>query len=114
MSERSIKAAIRLAVSEPGTVLFNNPVGVAVYPDGSRVPYGLVPGAADLIGWRSVVVTPAMVGRRVAVFAAVETKAPRGRREQHQRNFVEQVREAGGLAGFARSVDEALKILGGE
>lgn len=114
MSERGIKAGIRLALGRGATRVFNNPVGVAIYPDGSRVPYGLVPGAADLIGWCSIEVTPDMVGKRVAVFTAIETKAPRGRRAAHQRNFIEAVRDAGGYAGFARTTEEAKKILEGE
>lgn len=118
MSERNIKAAIRLALCAGDTRLFNNPVGVAIYPDGaggaSRVPYGLVPGASDLVGWHSVTITPQMVGQRVAIFAAVETKAPRGHKRAAQRQFIDAVLQAGGRAGFARSVDEAVKIIAGD
>lgn len=72
---------------------------------------GVPNGYADLTGWRSVEVTPDMVGRRLAVFAAVEVKAPKGRPTAEQVNFLRVVSEAGGFAGIARSVDEAGEIL---
>lgn len=68
-------------------------------------------GYADLTGWRSVDVTPEMVGRRLAVFAALEVKGPRGRVTPEQTRFLQVVSEAGGLAGVPRSVDDAGKIL---
>lgn len=72
---------------------------------------GVPVGYADLTGWRSVEVTPDMVGRRLAVFAAVEVKAPRGRVSSEQARFLSVVSDAGGFAGVARSVDEAGEIL---
>ena len=35
-------------------------------------------GPGDLIGWHSMVITPEMVGRRIAVFMSVETKRTGG------------------------------------
>ena len=70
------------------------------------------PGGSDLIGYRRVTVTPEMVGQDVAVFAAVEVKTARARkRPEQQQRFVDHIRSAGGIAGFARSVDEAKNIL---
>lgn len=69
------------------------------------------PGGSDLIGYRRVRVTPEMVGQDVAVFAAVEVKTPRGRIKPEQQQFVDHIRSAGGIAGIARSVDEAKNIL---
>jgi hypothetical protein len=69
------------------------------------------PGGSDLIGYRRVRVTPEMVGQDVAVFAAVEVKTPRGRIKPEQQQFVDHIRGAGGIAGIARSVDEAKNIL---
>jgi len=56
-----------------------------------------------------------MVGKRVAIFTAIEVKdtRPGSRLMPEQRNFIEQVRESGGLAGEAQSVDEAMHIIGG-
>ena len=69
------------------------------------------PGGSDLIGYRRVTVTPEMVGQDVAIFAAVEVKTPRGRVKAEQKRFVDHIRNAGGIAGIARSVDEAKGIL---
>lgn len=113
--ERTIMRRILIALCRiPGVRLFRNNIGLAKYPDGSRVQYGLCPGSADLIGWRSVTVTPDMVGRTVAVFVAVETKAARGRVTAGQNNFISRVREAGGIAGVARSENEAIKLMAGQ
>ena len=69
------------------------------------------PGGSDLIGYRKVTVTPEMVGTEIAVFAAVEVKAAKGRATEQQKAFIEHIRNAGGIAGVARSVDEAKSIL---
>lgn len=111
MSEREIKRALMLDLSNGDTRLFNNPVGVAVFPDGSRVVYGLHPGSSDLIGYNTITITPDMVGRRVAVFTAIETKSRRGQTRANQANFIRAVREAGGIAGVARDVEDGRQLI---
>ena len=69
------------------------------------------PGGSDLIGYRRVTVTPEMVGQEIPVFAAIEVKTARGRATKEQERFIEHIRNAGGIAGVARSVDEAKSIL---
>lgn len=76
-----------------------------------RVAYGLGPGSSDLIGTQSVLITPAMVGRRVAVFAAVEAKNERGRLTDEQGRFLDVITELGGIACVARSPEEALEAV---
>jgi len=109
------KTLLRLILREfgarPDIRLFRNNVGVAEYPDGSRVAYGLCPGSADLIGWRTVEITPAMVGSRFARFLAVEIKAPPGRLTEAQRNFLDAVERAGGIAVLARSPENVREAL---
>lgn len=79
---------------------------------GRYVQFGVgSPGGSDLIGYRRVTVTPEMVGQHLAVFAAVEVKTPKGRVKAEQQQFVDHIRSAGGIAGIARSVDEAKNIL---
>lgn len=74
-------------------------------------------GTSDLCGWTSVVVTPEMVGTKVAVFTAIETKKPKsdGRRagvaSSDQLNFVDQVTKAGGIAGIAHTAAVAQSII---
>jgi len=86
--------------------LFRNNVGVAEDPDGSPVAHGLCPGSADRIGWRTVGITPVMVGSRFARFLAMkieaEIKMPPGRLMEAQRNFLDAVERVGGIAVFAR------------
>lgn len=76
-----------------------------------RIQCGLAPGAPDLIGWRSIVITPEMVGRRIAVFAGIEDKSARDKPTDEQDRFIDAIDAAGGLAGVARDVDSAAKIL---
>lgn len=71
---------------------------------------GLCTGSSDLIGWRSITITPDMVGKTVAVFAAVETKTRVGRLSQDQANFLRVVHAAGGVAIIATNDDHASKV----
>lgn len=68
---------------------------------------GLFTGSGDLIGWRSVEVTPDMVGRRLAVFVSLEAKEGTGRLSEDQRTWRDQVLQAGGIAAEVRSVEAA-------
>jgi len=114
--ETPILQKIRLEVGgRPDVILWRNSTGIAEYPNGTRVPYGLCPGSSDLIGLRSVVVIPAMVGRCLAVFTAIEVKVPGGRtapqRLRAQEAFIAAVQAAGGLGGFAHDPREAAAIV---
>jgi hypothetical protein len=85
--------------------------GDVVIRNGRPLHAGLCIGSADLIGYRSEIITCQHVGRRVAVFAAVEVKGPRGRPTPEQTRFLEHITTAGGRAGIARSEAEARMIL---
>jgi AmiR/NasT family two-component response regulator len=77
------------------------------------VQFGVAsPGGSDLIGYRQVVIGPEHVGRTMAVFTAVEVKSAVGRATAEQRAFIQHVKQAGGIAGVVRSVDEARVLLG--
>lgn len=115
MSETATLQEIRLALGrEPGLRLFRNQVGALKDVTGRVVHFGLHRGSSDLLGWRTVIVTPEMVGQRLAVFAGVEVKAPGGKHPvtPEQAHFIEVVQAAGGLAGVARNVGQARHILG--
>lgn len=73
---------------------------------------GLPPGFSDLFGLVPVEITPDMVGQTLAVFAAIEVKAPKGRLSDKQGNFLRAVTNNGGRAGVARSAEDALEIIG--
>ena len=94
--------------------------GSIVLPAGRPVALGLalasgepVAGQADLIGWRSVVIPPEWVGRRVAVFVGIECKRSdgTGRASERQLNFIDQVQAAGGIAGVAHTPAVAQALL---
>jgi hypothetical protein len=112
--------------SRPDTRLFRNNVGLGwvgelvnktpqcvTLKNPRPVKFGLHVGSADLVGWKSVTITPDMVGKRVAVFLSVETKSLKGTKHIEQINWSEQVRRNGGLSGFAKTIPEVLTIIDG-
>jgi hypothetical protein len=109
-SEQSIQQHIRLTCSTGSTRLFRNNTGTLRDQHGRPVSFGLAKGSADLIGWRTVTVTPEMVGQQVAVFTSIEVKTPTGRLRPEQQQWLDAVQAAGGIAGVARSVEDALRL----
>ena len=112
-AETELQQRIRLALgTHPDARLFRNQVGQLPDPrTGRPVQFGLARGSADLIGWRTIVITPEMVGRRIAVFTSIEVKTPTGRLTPAQHNWLGVARGAGGCAGVARSIGDALRIV---
>ena len=60
-----------------------------------------------MIGWTSVTVTPAMVGRTLAVFTALECKVGRNTTTVEQGAFIAAVRAQGGIAAVVRRLEDA-------
>ena len=110
-SEQTIQQHIRLACSKGDCRLFRNNTGSLLDKNGRPVQFGLCKGSADLIGYRSITITPEMVGQQVAVFLSIEVKTPTGRIRPEQQAWMETVQAAGGIAGVARSVEDALRIM---
>lgn len=136
-AESTVQRGVWLALARDGCTLLRvntgmawlsglGPAGVQRLADGSvriaaarpiALGFGLVNGkplngAADLCGFTPVVITPEMVGKKVAVFTGIETKRTSGgRTSEEQRNFIARVREAGGIAGVASSEAAARAIL---
>ena len=112
-AETTLQQKIRLALgTRPDARLFRNQVGSLPDPrTGRLVTFGLARGSADLIGWRTVTITPDMVGQQVAVFTSIEIKSPTGRLAPLQANWLDAVQNAGGIAGVARSVTDATNIV---
>jgi hypothetical protein len=113
-AETDIQQRIRLAVGTRSDLrLFRNNTGTLPDPrTGRPVQFGLARGSADLIGWRTITITPEMVGQRVAVFTSIEVKTTSGHLTPAQQAWLGTVRTAGGIAGVARSVRDAEEILG--
>ena len=92
-------------------VTFRNHCGALRDSRGKMVTFGLSPGSPDLVGWKSVVVTPEMIGQRLAVFVGVEVKMPGEKPRDDQAHWLGQLGQAGGVAGVATSVAEAVALL---
>lgn len=112
MTEADIQNSIRLAISNGPIRLWRNTVGNYELKDGRRIRAGLATGSPDLIGFKSVYVSPDMIGKRVALFAGVEVKSESGRLHPEQERFLQMLAEAGAISGVARSVEDAKRVMG--
>lgn len=111
-SEATILARIRDKFNAGPIRLFRNNSGIAEYANGTKVRYGLAPGSSDLIGFKTITVTPDMAGRRLAIFCAVEVKKPGGKKATpEQINFINAIQAAGGYSGIATSEADVATIL---
>ena len=77
--------------------------GDVVIRQGRPLHAGLCVGSSDLIGSRQV--------NGIAQFVALEVKSATGSATKEQVQFLDHIQAAGGLAGIARSVDDAAAIL---
>lgn len=100
MSEHDIQNSIRIALS-PYCILFRINVGSGMTYDGRHFSTGVPKGYSDLSGFRK--------SDGKAVF--IECKTPDGFVRPEQRRFLKTMRENGALAGVARSVEDALRII---
>lgn len=112
--ETKLQRLIMLALSQAGHTVFRNETGrfwtgrvihkentSITLANAIMIPCGLAVGSCDLIGIQ------AGTGR----FFGIEVKTKTGRASKEQVNFMEQVNKMGGLAGIARTPEEALNIL---
>ena len=77
-------------------------------PMGKEIPVrvGLGTGVGDCVGYTMRVITPGMVGKRVAIYTEVEAKLSEGGViSTAQREHSDQVRRDGGIAIFAYDTD---------
>lgn len=101
--------------------LFRNNVGMFNIIEKNKrrvVKTGLCKGSSDLIGYTTKEITADMVGKKIAVFTAIEVKKSDWNKnkklndhEEVQKMFIDNVKDSGGLAGFATSVDDLEKII---
>jgi hypothetical protein len=108
MRENKIQAEVLQAIgSRKDCRLFRNHVGKIKDQFGKWHSFGLLPGSGDLIGWKSMVIGPEDVGKKVAVFLSIEVKSASGSLRSEQRIWQEVVERFGGIAIVVRSVEEA-------
>ena len=73
--------------------------------------------SSDLIGIRSVLITPDMVGKTIGVFTALEVKREGWKRKANdpreiaQSAFLNLVKARGGIASFISSIDELESVM---
>ena len=99
--EHSIQNEIRVALSSCA-VVFRVNVGTIETPDGRYFSVGLPKGFPDLFGFRK--------SDKQIFF--IEVKTPTGQIRKEQRRFIRAMQLMGVLAGVARSVEDAFKIIG--
>ena len=99
-TETILQNQIRLALSKHGICIRQN-VGSFFTADRRRIVCG-IPGMTDLL----------FIGNGYVAF--IEVKTPTGAIRLEQRNFIDRMKQMGHRAGIARSVDDALSIIGGD
>lgn len=126
--ESSISKATRSRVASLGGFLWRNNLGAFKDKAGRMTRFGLANESkqmnnsiksSDLIGILPVTITPEMVGRKVGIFMAIETKKSGWRftstdRELAQRRYIKLVQDAGGIAMFLNDpeqFDECVSLL---
>lgn len=111
MTESQIQQQIRIACNQGGTRAWRNNIA-KLKVRGQWVNFGLPgSGGSDLIGFHTVTITPEHIGQKLAVFLAIECKSATGKPSPKQTNFIDFVKNSGGIAGIARSADEAKNLL---
>lgn len=111
--ETKLQRRILLELSAMGCTCWRNEtagawMGKTIHKDGKTVTladarfmkFGLCVGSSDIIG-----IT------KGGLFFAIEVKTPKGKATKEQINFINHVRAQGGLAGIARSVEDARGII---
>jgi hypothetical protein len=136
MKETDLGRKIQVEASKAGARLFRNNVGEAwvglaqvvergkrvfleegdiVIRHKSRVVYGLCVGSGDHIGWKTITITPEMVGKKIAQFVSCEEKKKGGHtdkdRLEKQHNWRDAVNAAGGCAFITDNVEDAIQFL---
>jgi hypothetical protein len=129
MNEHDIQDKIRVYVSENQlATLFRANVGeswtgnkiertfdgrIIIYQP-RRLSTGLPPGFPDLFGFKTVIITPDIVGRQVAVFAFLEVKQPGKKPTEKQAHMIDFLKKNGAIGGVARSPEETDQLLKGK
>lgn len=101
-TESLIQNKIHVALSQAGYMVFRANVGKVKTADGRFFDTGLPKGFCDLFGFKP----------NGQIFF-IEVKNETGRIRPEQKNFMEVMASKGALAGVARSVEDALKIVNG-
>lgn len=99
-SEQEVQNEIRVALTQAGYIVFRTNVGKVKTADGRWFDTGLPKGHPDLYGFRPD-----------GKIFYIEVKKENGRVRPEQQRFIDIVKSRGAIAGVARNVEEALKII---
>lgn len=114
-SETPLMKRIFLGLSQTFQAkVFRNQTGKYKLADGRYLSSGVGGnGGSDGIGWVPLVITKEMVGRKVAVFLAVEVKTPKSKSPENplQVNFIRAVNEDGGIGIITKSLEESIEYI---
>ena len=132
MKELNLQNLIRIKLTNLGVMNFRNNTGmgwagkaikikstqqVLVQPGDVIVKQarplhaGLCEGSSDIIGIKTVVITPDMVGQTVGIFVAPEVKTKTGRVSKKQQIFIDNINKAGGIAGVVRNEEDVEELI---
>lgn len=127
MSEKTLLSEIQLLFTKKGHRIFRQNTGTGWAGEFFKPPMetnvritprdvlvrnarplraGLCTGSSDLIGWQSITITEDMIGKKVAIFTAIEVKYGSTRTTEEQKRFIESVNNSGGVGKIVRSLDE--------
>ena len=90
-----------MELSNKGVRLFRNQVGTGWQIHNGKkyfIHFGLMKGSSDLIGWTPTIITPDMVGKKIAIFTGIEIKAKNGRESEEQINWHKTILENGAIS----------------
>lgn len=114
MKESNIQSLILMALSQADCIVWrvetagawvgkilHQERGMVTLVNARMIQAGLCVGGSDIIGIHKP------TGRMIAI----EVKAGKNKPTDEQTNFINAIRNAGGIAGVARSVEDALDLL---
>ncbi len=104
--ENPAMAGIAAALDHLQITHYRNNTGAIMGAAGYPVKFGLCTGSSDYIAYMPVTITADMVGKKVAVFMAVEAKAPGKKATADQKKFLDSLTAAGGCGFVSHSYEE--------
>lgn len=125
--ESTVSQEVQIQARYYNCNLLRNNSGALKDKDGRLVRYGLGNvskkhtdnmKSSDLIGFTKVTITKDMIGQEIAVFTALEIKKEAwspskkfDKREKAQNNFINWIKNNGGIASFCNSINQLKNIL---
>lgn len=105
--ETKIMNEVGVTLSSKNYLIYRNNVGEAQMKSGRWVKFGLCVGSSDYIGIKPIIVKPEDVGKKLGLFCAFEIKTEDGEISDDQQNFLNIIKEHGGITNVLRSNSEA-------